>query len=131
MRMGIVDIFGPNKQMVISETRNEDQRSMTISLKEPSCYGNGSGVLDCDAGEPGASASFLNICDAESAALKRLYFFRIMRTFTKIGAVCPPLTAHLPSMIVNGTPLTPFARASATWWFTFAKHSSDFTKSSA
>src|SRR6266567_4222360 len=132
--MGIVDIVGSNKRLVIDETLNEeDQRSMTINLKEPSCYCNcRNGQVDCDGGEPGASASLLNICDAVSVALMDCtVFFRIMRTFTKTGADCPPLTAHFPSMIVNGTPVTPFATASATWWFTLAKHSSDFPKSSA
>ena len=34
MRMGIVDIVGSNKRLVIGETLNEeDQRSMTIILK--------------------------------------------------------------------------------------------------
>jgi hypothetical protein len=33
MKAGIVDIVGSNKRLVIGETRNEDQRSMTISLK--------------------------------------------------------------------------------------------------
>jgi len=79
--------------------------------------GTGTGVLDCDGGEAGVSASLLNICRVHQETVsrpERIEILRRARTFTNTGADCPPLTAHFPSMIVKGTPVTPFARASAT-----------------
>jgi hypothetical protein len=78
--MGIVDIVGSNKRLVIGETLNEeDQKKHDNQPKKnhhaTATAGTGTGVADCDGGEPGASASLLNICDAESVGLNGLQFF--------------------------------------------------------
>lgn len=49
----------------------------------------------------------------------------------KTSADWPPLTAHLPSMIVMGTPEMPFARAASAIFFTSASNSSVFKNATA
>ena len=53
------------------------------------------------------------------------------RTCTKTSDECPPFMAHLPSMMMTGTPLMPIARALSYSWLTSVSISLEFRKVTA